>query len=81
MQVMYECNRSHSETLAEAVPEAMKNVLLVMATQGVLTPAWTVSCSCMPHRDCRQSYVRLLFGLLKEVVLEMMFRHLFPVSG
>ena len=46
MQVMYECNRSHSETLAEAVPEAMKNVLLVMATQGVLTPAWTVSCSC-----------------------------------
>ena len=49
MQVMYECNRSHSETLAEAVPEAMKNVLLVMATQGVLTPAWTVSCSCMPH--------------------------------
>ena len=58
MQVMYECNRSHSETLAEAVPEAMKNVLLVMATQGVLTPAWTVSCSCMPHRGCRQFYVQ-----------------------
>ena len=33
MQVMYECNRSHSETLAESVPEAMKNVLLVMATR------------------------------------------------
>ena len=29
--------------LAEAVPEAMKNVLLVMATQGLLSPAWTVS--------------------------------------
>ena len=43
MQVMYECNRSHSETLAESVPEAMKNVLLVMATRGVLSPAWTVS--------------------------------------
>ena len=43
MQVMYECNLSHSETLAEAVPEAMKNVLLVMATRRVLSPAWTVS--------------------------------------
>ena len=43
MQVMYECNRSHSETLAESVPEAMKNVLLVMANRGVLSPAWTVS--------------------------------------
>ena len=56
-QVMYECNRSHSETLAEAVPEAMKNVLLVMATQGVLTPEWTVNCSCMPS----QFYLRLIF--------------------
>ena len=70
MQVMYECNRSHSETLAEAVPEAMKNVLLVMATQGVLTPAWTVSCSCMPHQDCRQVYVRLLSGLLKKAMIQ-----------
>ena len=69
MQVMYECNRSHSETLAEAVPEAMKNVLLVMATQGVLTPAWTVSCSCMPHQDCRRSCVRLLYYPVKEAVL------------
>ena len=42
-QVMYECNRSRSEVLAEAVPEAMKNVLLVMATRGLLSPAWTVS--------------------------------------
>ena len=68
LQVMYECNRSHSETLAEAVPEAMKNVLLVMATQGVLTPAWTVSCSFIPYQECRQSDIRLL-GLLKEAVL------------
>ena len=55
MQVMYECNRSHSETLAEAVPEAMKNVLLVMATRGVLSPAWTVSSSksglLVPEQD------------------------------
>ena len=43
VQVMYECKRSHSETLAEAIPETMKNVLLVMATRGVLSPAWTVS--------------------------------------
>ena len=42
-QVMYECNRSRSEVLAEAVPEAMKNVLLVMATRGLLSPAWMVS--------------------------------------
>ena len=69
MQVMYECNRSHSETLAEAVPEAMKNVLLVMATQGALTPAWTVSRYCMPHQDYRQSCVRLLAALLKKAVL------------
>ena len=65
-QVMYECNLSQSETLAEAVPEAMKNVLLVMATRGVLSPAWTVSecessslhaqecwqhAPCIKHRD------------------------------
>ena len=57
VQVMYECNRSHSETLAEAVPEAMKNVLLVMATQGVLSPAWTVSqcaAECWRRRRMKQ---------------------------
>ena len=42
-QVLYECKRNRSEILAEAVPEALKNVLLVMAAQGVLTPSWTVS--------------------------------------
>ena len=37
-----ECTKPRSEELAEAVPEALKNMLLVMAAQGVLTPAWTV---------------------------------------
>ncbi|KAK9841755.1 hypothetical protein WJX81_000904 [Elliptochloris bilobata] len=36
-----ECTKPRSEELAEAVPEALKNMLLVMAAQGVLTPAWT----------------------------------------
>ena len=27
------------------VPEALKNILLVMAAQGVLTPTWQVGCS------------------------------------
>lgn len=44
-QVLYECKRNRSEVLAEAVPEALKNVLLVMAAQGVLAPSWTV---CAP---------------------------------
>ena len=43
VQVLYECKRNRSELLAEAVPEALKNVLLVMAAQGVLAPSWTVS--------------------------------------
>ncbi len=42
MQVLHECNRNRSEILAEAVPEALKNALLVAAAQGLLTPAWTV---------------------------------------
>ncbi|EIE18029.1 Sec7-domain-containing protein, partial [Coccomyxa subellipsoidea C-169] len=41
VQVLYECKRNRSEVLAEAVPEALKNVLLVMAAQGVLAPSWT----------------------------------------
>lgn len=40
--MLYECKRNRSEVLAEAVPEALKNVLLVMAAQGVLAPSWTV---------------------------------------
>jgi len=46
-QVLYDCKRNRSEILAEAVPEALKNVLLVMAAQGVLAPSWTV---CLPSR-------------------------------
>ncbi len=42
VQVLYECKRNRSEVLAEAVPEALKNVVLVMAAQGVLAPSWTV---------------------------------------
>ncbi|KAK9918480.1 hypothetical protein WJX75_004379 [Coccomyxa subellipsoidea] len=41
LQVLYECKRNRSEVLAEAVPEALKNVLLVMAAQGILAPSWT----------------------------------------
>ncbi|CAL8465729.1 g5265 [Coccomyxa elongata] len=41
LQVLHECKRNRSELLAEAVPEALKNVLLVMAAQGVLAPSWT----------------------------------------
>jgi hypothetical protein len=41
-QVLHESKANRSEVLAEAIPEALKNVLLVMAAQGVLTPSWTV---------------------------------------
>jgi hypothetical protein len=41
-QVLGDAKRNRSEALAEAVPEALKNALLVMAAQGLLTPAWTV---------------------------------------
>ena len=46
--MLYECKANRSEVLAEAVPEALKNVLLVMAAQGVLTPSWTVGSISMP---------------------------------
>ena len=42
LQVLADAKRNRSEVLAEAVPEALKNALLVMAAQGTLTPAWTV---------------------------------------
>ncbi len=42
LAALAECTKPRSEELAEAVPEALKNMLLVMAAQGVLTPAWTV---------------------------------------
>ena len=41
-QVLADAKRNRSEVLAEAVPEALKNALLVMAAQGLLAPAWTV---------------------------------------
>lgn len=50
-QVLYDCKRNRSEILAEAVPEALKNVLLVTAAQGVLAPSWTV---------CGPSHISLL---------------------
>ncbi|KAK9828895.1 hypothetical protein WJX72_002652 [[Myrmecia] bisecta] len=40
LQVLQACTKNHSEELSEAVPEALKNMLLVMADRGVLTPAW-----------------------------------------
>jgi len=39
LAALAECTKPRSEELAEAVPEALKNMLLVMAAQGVLTPA------------------------------------------
>lgn len=39
---MQDCTRTKSEDLMEAVPEALKNMLLVMAAKGVLTPTWQV---------------------------------------
>ena len=50
-QVLGDAKRNRSEALAEAVPEALKNALLVMAAQGLLTPAWTVR-ACVMHADC-----------------------------
>jgi len=37
------CNNCNSDELAESVPEALKNMLLVMATQGILRPDWSDS--------------------------------------
>jgi brefeldin A-resistance guanine nucleotide exchange factor 1 len=37
------CNSCSSDELSEAVPEVLKNTILVMATQGVLHPGWTDS--------------------------------------
>lgn len=35
--------KNPSEELAETVPEALKNVLIVMAAKHILTPQWVVS--------------------------------------
>lgn len=45
---MQDCTKNKSEEAAEAVPEAIKNMLLVLAAQGVLTPDWKVS-SLLPR--------------------------------
>lgn len=37
-----ECMAVKSEAVAEAVPENVKNMLLVLAAGGVLTPDWKV---------------------------------------
>jgi hypothetical protein len=37
-----DCTKNKSEEAAEAVPEAIKNMLLVLAAQGILTPDWKV---------------------------------------
>lgn len=38
--VLQSCTRNASEELAEAVPEAVKNMLLVMAAKEILVPDW-----------------------------------------
>ena len=52
--LLQDCTKNRSEELAEAVPETLKNVLLVMASRGILKPDWKVwspvllpSCLCM----------------------------------
>lgn len=39
---LQECINSRSEELIEYVPEALKNLLLVMASRGILTEQWQV---------------------------------------
>lgn len=58
VQVLYECKRNRSEVLAEAVPEALKNVLLVMAAQGVLAPSWTVRTHALHAKQPSNIYCR-----------------------
>eukprot|EP00884_Botryococcus_braunii_P022699 jgi/Botrbrau1/9112/Bobra.0305s0016.2 len=40
LQTLQDCTKNKSEEAAEAVPEAIKNMLLVLAAQGILTPEW-----------------------------------------
>ncbi|DBA68573.1 TPA: hypothetical protein ACH3X2_013515 [Trebouxia sp. C0005] len=40
LQVLQDCTKNRIEELSEAVPETLKNVLLVMASRGVLTRDW-----------------------------------------
>ena len=45
---LQDCTKNHSEDLGEAVPEALKNMLLVMGARGVLKPDWKVDESAAP---------------------------------
>ena len=48
MDGLQECIYSKSEELIEYVPEALKNLLLVMASRGILTEEWRVrSCTSL----------------------------------
>ena len=42
MPAVQDCTKNRIEELSEAVPETLKNVLLVMASRGVLTRDWKV---------------------------------------
>lgn len=46
------------EAVQESVPEAVKNMLLVLASSGVLTPQWRVSC-CLQRAACCGCHVNL----------------------
>mmetsp|Transcript_36382 Transcript_36382/g.65106 ORF Transcript_36382/g.65106 Transcript_36382/m.65106 type:complete len:100 (-) Transcript_36382:86-385(-) len=40
LTALQDCTKNHSEELAEAVPENLKNMLRCMSHQQVLTPSW-----------------------------------------
>ena len=44
-----DCTKNRNEELSEAVPETLKNVLLVMAARGVLTRDWKVCARVLCH--------------------------------
>ena len=50
-----DCTKGRREESTEFVPEALKNMLLVMAAQQVLTPGWQVSCPRCPAPMPRQA--------------------------
>ena len=51
---LQDCTKNHSEDLGEAVPEALKNMLLVMGARGVLKPDWKVGESAAPAPQLAQ---------------------------
>jgi len=48
---LQDCMAVRHEAVQESVPEAVKNMLLVLASSGVLTPQWRVSC-CLQRAAC-----------------------------